>query len=96
MSKQNVNALREKLVKAQANSNPKPMISNSNLGGPNFASRGSKTEIIGELEKDGIKDHELRALNYIVMKFLLTQGYKVSAITFEEEVNGNVFILTDC
>jgi len=80
MAKQNNNVLREKLTKVQ--SNPlKPSFS-----GNSPAKIGSRTEIVGELEKDGIREQELRVINYLVMRYLLTQGYKVSAIAFEEEV----------
>ena len=47
---------------------------------------GNRTEVVSTLERDNVKDSEVRASNYIVMKYLLSQGYKVSAVTFEEEV----------
>lgn len=48
---------------------------------------------IEDLEKESIRNTELRAINYLIMKYLRDQGYKLSAITLEEEVKYSVALI---
>ena len=99
MAKQQVNQMREKINKTSLNTSIGPKSTSTLSTSSTFKGTqlmiislipgNSRTEIVSDLESAAPRDTEIRAINYIVMKYLLTQGFKVSAVTFEEEVKNS-------
>jgi hypothetical protein len=73
-AKEAISSLRWQLTKVQAEKEKRQLVLENT------------SEII-ELQKDSSKlSNEEKALNYLILKYLQEQSFKLTAITFEEEV----------
>eukprot|EP01112_Ceratiomyxa_fruticulosa_P021701 TRINITY_DN7733_c0_g2_i1.p1 TRINITY_DN7733_c0_g2~~TRINITY_DN7733_c0_g2_i1.p1 ORF type:complete len:1130 (+),score=246.13 TRINITY_DN7733_c0_g2_i1:74-3463(+) len=52
-------------------------------------------EMIEKINKEGIKEHEKRTLNFLIKNYLLQNSYSITGITFSEEMQENINEWTD-
>ncbi len=81
----------------QNTSSPSPASSStphsSSPSSSSFANNGDMDEqTMLRLQREGIRDHEVKILNYLIKNYLVQNKYSLTAITFAEEVFFHLFI----